>query len=133
MKAINYVSIPATREEDINPGKTTWRSGKCVSIDEGNSVTLYIGHREGEVITDLEGNAVHPLEAYPIKVSKPVSRDKAINSAEMESYRLVNAMDVASFGASMSRKFRENPDDLEVKEHDEFISWVKKELSKIGY
>lgn len=45
MKTINYVSIPSTIEEDINQGKTTWRSGKCVSIDEGNSVTLYIGHR----------------------------------------------------------------------------------------
>ena len=42
-------------------------------------------------------------------------------------------MDVASFGASMARKFRENPDDPEVKEHDKFISWVKKELSGIGY
>lgn len=133
MKTINYVSIPSTIEEDINQGKTTWRSGKCVSIDEGNSVTLYIGHRKGEVVTDMEGNTVHPLEAYPIKVSKPVNRDKAINAAEMEAYRLNNAMDVASFGASMARKFRENPDDSEVKEHDKFISWVKKELSGIGY
>lgn len=127
MKAINYVSVPATRSEDINPGKTTWKDGKCVSIDEGRDVTLYIGHRESKQ-TEEKGR-----EAYPVRVSKPVTRDKAVNAAEMDAYDLVSAMDVASFGASMSRKFRENPADPEVREHDEFISWVKDELTKIGY
>ena len=42
-------------------------------------------------------------------------------------------MEVARFSASMARKHRENPKDQEVKEHDAFISWVKEELTKIGY
>lgn len=41
--------------------------------------------------------------------------------------------DVASFGSSLSRKFRDNPLDSEVKEHDDFIKWVKEELTKIGF
>jgi hypothetical protein len=41
-------------------------------------------------------------------------------------------MEVASFTASLARKYRDNPDDAEVREHDEFIAWVKDELSKIG-
>ena len=32
----------------------------------------------------------------------------------------------------MTRKFRNNPEDKEVQDHDMFISWVKVELDKIG-
>jgi hypothetical protein len=63
---------------------------------------------------------------------KPVSRANLICAAEMQAYGLVSSMEVASLGASLSRKYRENNDDPEVKEHDEFIRWVKNGLTAIG-
>ena len=72
------------------------------------------------------------MRTYPIRVDKPISRDVLINAAEMQAFGLVTAMDVASFNASLARKSREGEDNEDVKEHDEFINWVKEELTKIG-
>lgn len=91
-------------------------------VDEGDYITLYVGHRKTE-----DGE-----EAYPIRVKKPLTRDKAINAAEMQAYNLTTPLEVASFGTSLSRKHREDPDDSEVRDHDYFIDWVKNELTKIG-
>ena len=49
----------------------------------------------------------------------------------MQAYNLRSSMDVASLNASLARKYRENNSDEEVKEHDEFIEFVKSELTKI--
>ena len=133
MKTINYVAVPAVESEDINRDKTKWENDRCVSIDEGNFVTLYIGHHSEEKVILEDGSEYEPVKAFPIRVAKPVNRDMAINAAEMEAYCLNSAMGVASFSASMARKYRENAEDQEVKEHDEFIQWVKDELTKIGY
>jgi hypothetical protein len=127
----NYVEVPATMEEDMNKGLTRWVDGKYVSIDEGTHVTLYIGHVT-ETITDEEGEERTVVRAFPVRVESPVSRDAAINAAEMEAYGLRTAMEVASFAASIARKGRINPSDPEVTEHDEFIAWVKEELTGIG-
>ena len=91
------------------------------------------GNHTEETITLENGSEYTPMKAFPIRVMKPVNRDMAINAAEMEAYCLNSAMEVASFSASMARKHRENSKDQEVKEHDAFISWVKEELTKIGY
>ena len=119
----NYVSVPASQEEDINQDATTWRDGKYISIDEGTHVTVYIDHK-----TDDEGN----VTAFPIRVEKPATRASLINGAEQAAYNLITAMDVASFNASLARKAREGETNTEVIEHDEFIAWVKNELTKIG-
>lgn len=132
MKVLNYVEVPSTKEQDINRKYTEWRNGKCVSIDEGAKYkTLYIGHKE-ETVYDEEGNEGIITKAFPIRMEKPVTRDMAINAAEMEAYGLRNAMEVASFNASLARKTRINPNDEEVTDHDAFIGWVKEELTKIG-
>lgn len=133
MKTINYVDVPVVESEDINRSKTEWKNGQYVSIDEGNFVTLYIGHQVGAPIFDEEGVEHQTMKAFPIRIMKPVNRDMAINAAEMEAYTLHSAMEVASFSASMARKHREDATNEEVKEHDEFISWVKEELTRIGY
>lgn len=130
MLNINYVEVPATKEEDINKGLTKWSDGKYVSIDEGTHVTLYVDHRE-ECIADGDGEERTVVRAFPIRVKKPVSRDMAINAAEMEVYGLNSAMEVASFNASLARKARANAADEEVIEHDEFIAWVKVRLDDI--
>ena len=119
----NYISVPASQDEDINQDATTWRNGKYISIDEGTHVTVYIDHQ-----TDEEGN----VTAFPIRVEKPATRASLINGAEQSAYNLITAMDVASFNASLARKAREGETNYEVQEHDDFIQWVKDELTKIG-
>lgn len=131
MKKINYLQVPNNENEDSNKGFTFWRDGKCVGIDEGKYRVIYLAHKVGKTIK--EDGEIEETYAFPIRVDKPVTRDKAINAAEMEAYGLETPMDVASFGTSLSRKFRENENDEEVKEHDEFISWVKNELTKVGF
>ena len=131
MKAINYIEVPASEAEDMNRGKTTWRNGRMVSIDEGNAVTLYIGHADQER-TDAEGDPRTAVVAFPVRVEKPLTKDKAINAAEMEAYGLASPMDVAALNAALSRKWRENINDPEVSAHDEFIRWVKTELDATG-
>lgn len=131
MRNIDYVEVPQTAVVDDNKGKTQWRNGRCVSLDLGGSVQLYIGHKDS-TRNDGEGGDTSVCLAFPVRVEKPVTRARAINAAEMAAYGLMDDMDVASFAASLGRKFRENPEDEEVKEHDEFISWVKQELDNIG-
>lgn len=135
MKVINYVEVPATQQEDINQGKTTWRDGKCVMLDEGRHVTLYIGHKEEtrhEVSPEGETTEKQVTLAFPVRVEKPLTKDKAINAAEMQAYGLADALAVASLAASMARKWRENINDVDVSEHDTFIRRVKRELDKTG-
>lgn len=126
-KGLYYEIVPSVADEDINRSRTVWKNGKCISIDLGKDVVLYLGHRSINGVDE-------PLatEAFPVKVEKPVTRDKAINSAEMAAYGLHNAMEVASFNASLARKARSNSCDSEVIDHDEFISWVKDRLDEIG-
>lgn len=136
MKNLERIEVPTTKSEDINAEYTTWRDGKCVSLDEGVYVTLFIDHSTTvEPVPEVQDE--EPIEksitrAYPIRVPKPVTRDMAINAAEMAKYNLKNAMEVASFNASLGRKSRINAADKEVIEHDAYIGWVKEELTKIG-
>lgn len=136
MLILNYTEVPATEAEDINHEHTTWRDGHCVVLDEGTHVTLFIFHREKEVtemLPDSEEPAVRQgMEAFAVRVAKPMTRDMAINAAEMTAYGLSTAMEVASFNASLARKSRADASDAEVYEHDLFISNVKAELTKIG-
>lgn len=133
---VNYIEVPSTIEEDANRRETTWRDGKCISIDEGLYLTVYIHHKT-ETISIVNAEGVFEdkaiTKALPIRVKKPFTRAKAINSAEVGAYNLLDAEDVAAFGTSLSRKFRENSEDTEVKEHDEYIRWVKEGLDAIGF
>lgn len=133
---LNYIEIPSSVDNDDNKGKTRWVDGRCVSLDIGGSVLLYLGHKTyvNDSYVGGDGNVISKTitEAFPVKLDKPVSRDKAIIAAEVAAYGLASAYDVASLGASLARKFRDNPEDKEVLDHDMFISWVKIELDKIG-
>lgn len=136
MLEINYTEVPVTVAEDVNRDLTTWRDKRCVALDEGTHVTFYIFHRDKEIAErDPETDSVttrQGAEAFAVRVAKPVTRDMAINAAEMEAYGLHSAMEVASFNASLARKSRANADDAEVAEHDLFISEVKAALTEIG-
>ena len=131
MITVNKIQVPISIEQDNNKNKTRWLNGKCVSLDEGPAVTLYIGHTKDTVV-ESDGREMEIALAFPVRVIKPITRNKVINAAEMEAYGLTSALEVASLNASLSRKFRADINDTEVKEHDEFISWVKAELDEIG-
>lgn len=136
MKSINYIEVPLTETEDQNKGKTTWKDGKCVSIDEGRRhVTVYLAHTRSvrtEYGADGTAEEKEVMTAFPVRVDKPLTRDKLINAAEMTAYGLSSAVEVASLNAALARKWRENINDLDVAEHDEFIRWVKTEIDKLG-
>lgn len=109
--------------------------GNC--FDEGNAVTVFLDIKEVEMPEPtVSDSAVISTRltrvGYPVRCIKPVSRDAFINAAEMQAYGLRDALASASFNASLARKWRENLGDSEVKEHDEFIAWVKEELTKAG-
>ncbi|MCM1518969.1 MAG: hypothetical protein NC117_10035 [Pseudoflavonifractor sp.] len=133
---LGLVEVPSTPAEDINPGLTTWRAGRCTRLDEGSHVTLYIAHRDSKVTVyapdEEQGEERTVTHAVPVRVAKPLTRDMAINAAEMAAYGLSDAMAVASFNAALARKSRENPADAEVIEHDNLIAIIKAELTKIG-
>lgn len=133
---LNYIEVPSSVDNDDNKGKTRWVDGRCVSLDLGGSVLLYLGHKTyvNDSYVDGDGSVISKTitEAFPVRLDKPVSRDKAIVAAEVAAYGLGSAYDVASLNASLARKFRNNPEDKEVQDHDMFISWVKVELDKIG-
>lgn len=107
------------------------KDGMVCMTDEGTSVTAYIDRHE-ETYQNEYGDYEQVVVGYPIRVRKPVSRAAFINEAEMQAYGLRDAQASAAFAASLSRKYRENHDDEEVKEHDEFIAWVKQGLTDIG-
>lgn len=125
MIAKNYIELPS---EGLVRG--------CLQ-DEGNAVTVYLDVHEEEIpVTDGDNGDNFETKAvrvgYAVRCMKPMSRDALINAAEMLAYGLRDAMAMASFNASLARKWRENENDSEVKEHDEFIGWVKEELTKAG-
>ena len=133
----NYVEVPATEEEDFNAEYTTRANGVCVSLDEGSHVTYFIGHKQTSELRPAANDPELMVEknivrAFPVRVPKPATRDAAINAAEMAAYGLYTAMDVASFNAALARKSRISQSDEEVLEHDNFIYWVREELTKIG-
>lgn len=136
---IGYTAVPRTVAEDLNVDRSVWRNGLYVGLDEGTHMTFYIGHHEApkDRISLPAEDAYREVEevgmlAFPVRVAKPVSRDAAINAAEMGAYSLRTPLEVASFAASLARKHRLDPDDAEVREHDEFIEWVRGELTAIG-
>ncbi len=134
---LNYMEVPSSIEDDVNKDKTSWINGKCVSMDLGSAMCLYLGHRS-KMVTEYPAEGEAPVErtlteAFVVNVDKPATRDKCIAAAEMAAYGLSSVSDVASLNASLARKFRDNPEDPEVEEHDRFIQWVKIEFDKIGF
>ena len=103
-------------------GKIYRKDGKVVRYEHGSKVNVYLFHEDGEDGT----------RAFELTMTAPMTRAKCINAAEMAAYGLIDAMDVAAFASSLSRKERTGEDIEEVREHDQFIHDVKQELSSLG-
>lgn len=127
MIAKNYIELPT---EGLVRGSM---------LDEGNAVTVYLDVHEEErteMVSSDDGESERPevrkvKVGYAVRCEKPVSHDGFINAAEMLAYGLRDEKALASFYASLSRKARNSEDSEEVKEHDEFVAWVKSELDKV--
>ena len=113
----------ATSEGDVIKDGHLIKSG----TPNARFITLYFFHEDE---THAESETV--TRAFAVPVEKPVTRARAINAAEMEAYGLHEAMEVASFNASLARKWRENPQDAECIEHDQFIEAIKAGLDYMG-
>lgn len=136
MKSVNYIEVPLTEADDMNKGKTVWKDGKCAMLDEGSRhAVLYLGHRKSsrtELSPEGEETEREVMEAFAVRVEKPLTRDRAVNAAEMAAYGLLDASDTASLNAALARKWRENVNDLDVAEHDAFVRWAKAEIDALG-
>lgn len=135
---INKIPISSNPSERQFPERDTWLDGKLVLEKGDKYTTLYLYHESEKVLTsemDEEGNEVQKeveiVRAFPVIVANPFTKDKAINAAEMTAYGLKDALDVASFNASLARKARMNASDPEVIEHDNFINDIKIQIDKI--
>lgn len=130
MKEVNKTRVPFSLAEDFTQENSVWKEGEYVMCKGVVTDTYYIGHENVEE-ADGETEPKTICKAFAIEVKKGATKADIINSAEMIAYGLKDAMEVASFNASLSRKFRENSKDGECKEHDQFIDWVKEELNKV--
>lgn len=117
---INKVIVPTSTGD--GQGRLNYHDGKLVSYEHGSVVNVYLFHEQ-------DGEDVRAME---VTMTAPMTRAKCINAAEMAAYGLQNAMDVAAFASSLSRKERTGEDLDEVREHDQFIHDVKQELSSLG-
>ena len=117
---INKVIVPTSTGD--GQGRLNYYDGKLVSYEHGSVVNVYLFHEQ-------DGDDVRAME---LTVTAPMTRAKCINAAEMNAYGLTDAMDVASFASSLSRKERIGEEPEEVSEHDQFINSVKAELTSLN-
>lgn len=134
MKEVRKTRVPFSLAEDFTKENSVWKNGKYVMCKGVVTDTYYIGHetaKESEELPSGKTQEKDVCKAFAIEVKKGATKSNIINSAEMIAYDLKDAMEVASFNASLSRKYRENAKDDECKDHDAFIEWVKEELDAI--
>lgn len=113
-----------------NLSKATFHDGWMSQLDLGNEVTVFIHPKPCSVKSkDKDGKPVtrQVAKAYAITCAKPIGYGKLINAAELQEYDVANGEMEA-----INRKGRQNPEDPQVKVHDEFIDWVKQGLKAIG-
>ena len=122
---INRVSIPDSIEEDFNKNRTTWIDDKLVEFDEGSHIIYYIDHKNEYIVDEIGKEKLITL-AYPIRVEKPITRDKIIMSAVKDAYCLSSDEDITNFQLKL---LQENNDSSEVIKYREFISWVNNNLN----
>lgn len=123
MKTINYQQVPSTVADDFNTNKSKWENNLYVSLDEGRFITRFIGHNIETIISE-DGREVQITVAYPVRVEKPYTIDKAVSAAIMDAYGL-SAGELPAFLEDISRKHRQNSNDPDVMEFDYFVEWVR--------
>ena len=64
-------------------------------------------------------------EAFPVRVQKPYSLDKAVMAGVMNAYGLLTSQDYAALSEEIERKRRINVEDASVKEYDILVDWIR--------
>ena len=124
MKSINYQVVPSTIEEDYNSRRTVWNGGKIQSMDEGSYVTMFIGHKTVKSVNE-DGSEVDVTEAFPVRVQKPYSIDKAVMAGVMSAYGLFTQSDYTAFVEDIAQKRRIDESNHEVSDYDMFVDWIR--------
>lgn len=124
MKTINYQQVPSTEADDLNKKRSKWENSLYVLLDEGRFITRFIGHRN-VMIASEDGSEEQITVAYPVRVEKPYTVDKAVSAAIMDSYGLLSAGELTVFLEDIARKHRQNTNDPDVMEFDYFVEWVR--------
>lgn len=124
MKSINYQVVPSTIEEDYNSSRTVWNGGKIQSMDEGRYVTVFIGHKAVKSVNE-DGSEVDVTEAFPVRVQKPYSLDKAVVAGVMSAYGLFTQSDYTAFVEDIAQKRRIDESNREVSDYDMFVDWIR--------
>lgn len=132
IESLNRVSIPTAEEiagwDEATAAKAKVVDGVLAQLDLGSEVEVYIDPK-GSSVTDEDGKESTVYDAYAIKCKKPAAYNKLINAAEKQEYDEENLGEMTC----IHRKGRQNPEDEEVKVHDDFISYVKVGLHAIGF
>lgn len=133
---INKTPLEVPQEPSEN---LIFLNGKLVMSKGITEDTYYIGHEVKRVYVpelqpDEDGKyhevniLVERLYAMPVTVPHPAIYEAVIDAIERKAYNLKSDAAALSFNASLARKSRINPDDPEVKEHDEFMNSVLQEV-----
>ena len=121
-------SVPGNPNEDCNIGRSVWKNEKIVELNESNDYSIcYFGHTDEETYDEM-GNPRIVTRAYPVRVKKPVTPEKIITAACMEVYGINNLEDYTNLNAEIMRKYINNPNDNDVKDHYSFIRWINEEI-----
>lgn len=110
--------------------KAKFAEGYLSEVNLGNGVEVYVHPKSLSVKSEVEGEEVttEVHQAYAIRCKAPVTYGKLIDAAEKQEYDVE-----AGEMEAINRKGRQDPEDPEVKLHDDFIAWIKEGLHKIGW
>lgn len=133
---INKTPIEVPQEPSEN---LVFLNGKLIMVKGITEDTYYIKHEVKRVYVpelqpDEEGKyhevsvLKERLYAMPVTVPHPATYEAVIDAIERKAYGLKSDAAAMSFTASLARKSRINPDDPEVKEHDEFMNSILQEV-----
>lgn len=133
------VEVPATQEQDFNVNQNVWVNGKLKIARGAYHDTYFILHENREVpeMTTINEDDKEVTTTYqavfalPVVVSKPATYESVVNAAERVAYNLNSDAEAISFTASLARRSRLNPNDLETLEHDQFMNQILEEVKPL--
>lgn len=117
----------------------TFMGDKLVISTDGIEDTYYLFHEvrqtfRPETVLEEGDNYVEkdvPYEvtyALAVTVPSPATYESVVDAVERKVFNLKSDSESISFNASLARKSRINPDDSEVREHDDFMNSVLQEV-----
>jgi hypothetical protein len=126
---IQLDNIPNNKEEDYNISRTIWKNNRLVEYNEGSHSVFYINHTDEKFFDKDSRKYKKKTKAFSIRVKKPVTKEKIINSAVRKVYGLNTDSEFSEFQSNQLRLLQSNPNSEEIIEYNNFIKWVDNGLS----